>query len=200
MGKSKRDRALARAKTRAAAREEKARAKLRDVGPDPGGNYSVNPYAARGHIVEVAPKELRDNPNSTQFPKRIATQRMIDRYLAHGHISDAEWKAADAMWQAWLHAGLEARVCAGYDPDAVSGGRVSTDGIVAARIDGAAAMEHLLAQMPARCRGVVRAVVIEDISASDWARERGYGERASKSHGLARLSQGLSALAQHLGH
>jgi len=200
MAKSKRDRALARARARASAREEKARARLRDIGPDQSGNYGVNPYAARGHKVEVAPKELRDNPNSQQFPKRIATQRMIDRYLAHGHITDAEWKAADAMWQAWVNAGLEARQCAGYDPDAVAGGRASTDGIVAARIDGATTMQTMLAQLPSRCRGVVRAVVIEDISASDWARERGHGDRASKSHGLARLSQGLSALAQHLGH
>lgn len=173
--------------------------RLRNVGPDASGNYGVNPYAARGHVVEIAPKELRDNPNSQQFPKRIATQRMIDRYLAHGHISQAEHRAADGMWQAWVNAGLEARVCAGYDPDTVSGGG-STDGVVAVRVDGAIKLVGLLKVIPARCRGVVRAVVIEDISASDWARERGYGDRASKGHGLARLTQGLRALAQHLGH
>lgn len=199
MAKSKRDRALARARARAAAREEKARARLRDVGPDQSGNYGVNPYAARGHKVEVAPKELRDNPNSQQFPKRIATQRMIDRYLAHGHITDAEWKAANAMWQAWVEAGLEARVCAGYDPDVVTGGGSSSDGIVASRLDGASTMASMLALLPPRCRGVVRAVVIEDIAASAWARKWGYARRASEEHGLARLSQGLSALAQHLG-
>lgn len=171
--------------------------RLRNVGPDASGNYGVNPYAARGHVVEIAPKELRDNPNSQQFPKRIVTQRMIDRYLAHGHITDAEWKAADAMWRAWVDAGLEARVCAGYDPDAVSGGG-STDGTVAARIDGADTMVSMLGLIPTRCRGVVRAVVIEDISASAWARKWGYAQRASEEHGLARLSQGLSALAQHL--
>jgi hypothetical protein len=173
--------------------------RLRNTGPDASGNFGVNPWSARGHVVEVAPKELRDNPNSQQFPKRIATQRMIDRYFAHGHISQAEHRAADAMWQAWVNAGLEARVCAGYDPDAVQGGG-STDGIVAARIDGAFTMGAYLGCVPARCRGVVRAVVIEDISASDWARKWGYSGRASKRHGLARLSQGLSALAQHLGH
>jgi hypothetical protein len=172
--------------------------RLRNVGPDASGNYGVNPYAARGHEVEVAPKELRDNPNSQQFPKRIVTQRMIDRYLAHGHISDAEWKAADAMWRAWCEAGLEARVCAGYDPDAVSGGG-STDGLIATKVDGASMIGAFLAALPSRCRGVVRAVVIEDISASAWARRWGYAQRASEQHGLARLSQGLSALAQHLG-
>ncbi len=173
--------------------------RLRSIGPDASGNYGVNPYAARGHVVEVAPKELRDNPNSQQFPKRVVTQRMIDRYLAHGHITDSEWKAADAMWRAWCDAGLEARVCAGYDPDVVSGGG-STDGVVAARLDGADWMVRMMGVIPTRCRGVVRAVVIEDISAADWARKWGYGDRASKSHGLARLTQGLSALAQHLGH
>lgn len=173
--------------------------RLRNVGPDASGNFGVNPYAARGHIVEVAPKELRDNPNSQQFPKRIVTQRMIDRYLAHGHISQAEHRAAEAMWHAWVDAGLEARVCAGYDPDAVHGS-ASTDGVVAKRIDGANTIGAYLSCVPSRCRGVVRAVVIEDIAASAWARKWGYSGRASERHGLARLSQGLSALAQHLGH
>ncbi len=172
--------------------------RLRNVGPDASGNYGVNPYAARGHLVEIAPKELRDNPNSQQFPKRISTQRMIDRYLAHGHISQAEHQAADAMWRAWCDSGLEARVCSGYDPDTVSGG-ASTDALVAARIDGASTIVGYLDVVPTRCRGVVRAVVIEDISASDWARKWGYGGKASKEHGLTRLSQGLRALAQHLG-
>lgn len=173
--------------------------RLRNVGPDASGNYGVNPYAARGHIVETASKEIdKILPPHSQFPKRIATQRMIDRYLAHGHISDAEWKAADLLWRTWCDAGLEPRMCAGYDPDAVSGGG-STDGIVAARIDGADAMVGILALVPVRCRGVVRAVVIEDVSASAWARKWGYAHRASEVHGLARLNQGLRALAQHLG-
>lgn len=172
--------------------------RLRNVGPDASGNYGVNPYAARGHVVEVAPKELRDNPNSQQFPKRIVTQRIIDRYLAHGHISHAEHSAADVMWRAWCDAGLEARVCSGYDPDTVSGG-ASTDGLVAARIDGAFTMKTFLDLVPTRCRGVVRKVVIEDIPASAWAQQWGYSGRASERHGLARLTQGLSALAQHLG-
>ena len=173
--------------------------RLRGNGPDASGNYDVNPYSARGHVVEVAPKDLGPEvPKHSAFPKRIATQRMIDRYLAHGHISAVEHRAAESMWRAWVDAGLEARVCAGYDPDAVSGGG-STDGMIATRIDGADSMVGLMSLVPVRCRGVVRAVVIEDISAADWARRWGYGDRASKEHGLARLSQGLRALAQHMG-
>ena len=172
--------------------------RLRNTGPDASGNFGVNPWSARGHVVEVAPKELRDNPNSQQFPKRIATQRMIDRYFAHGHISQAEHRAADAMWQAWVDSGLEARVCAGYDPDVVQGGRASTDGMVAARVDGANAMTGILQALPYRCRGVVRAVVIEDRSAADWARQRGYGRRDSERRGIVRLRSGLQALSQHL--
>lgn len=174
--------------------------RLRNVGPDASGNYGVNPWAARGHIVEVAPKELRDNPNSQQFPKRIATQRMIDRYLAHGHISQAEWSAAAILWQAWMTSGLEPAIIAGYDRDRLSGHRrVSMDGLVSSRIDGAAAIVDIMGLIPVRCRGVVRAVVVEDIAASAWARKWGYSGRASERHGLARLTQGLSALAQHLG-
>lgn len=173
--------------------------RLRNTGPDASGNYGVNPYAARGHTVEVAPKELRDNPNSQQFPKRIATQRMIDRYLAHGHISEKEYAAAVFLWQAWMTSGLEPAIIAGYDRDRLSGHRrVSTDGMVASRIDAATAIVDIMACVPVRSRGVVRAVVIEDMAASAWARKWGYAQRASQKHGLARLTQGLSALAQHL--
>jgi DNA-directed RNA polymerase specialized sigma24 family protein len=174
--------------------------RLRNIGPDASGNYGVNPWATRGHTVEVAPKDIdKILPPHSQFPKRIATQRMIDRYAAHGHIAPEEWRAADLLWQAWFNAGLEARVCAGYDPDAIASGNASTDGLVSARIDGATSMVDLMAAVPARCKGVVRAVVVEDMSAADWAKRWGYGDRASKAHGLARLTQGLRALAQHLG-
>lgn len=172
--------------------------RLRNVGPDASGNYGVNPYAARGHVVEVAPKELRDNPNSQQFPKLIATQRPLDRYMRRKRISIEEYRAGEALWQAWCNANLEPRLCAGYDPDAVSGG-ASVDALVAARIDGADTIVSMLGLMPRHCRGVVRAVVIEGMTASAWARQWGYAQRASEVHGLARLIQGLRALAQHLG-
>lgn len=173
----------------------KERARLIDPGPDASGRYAPSPYALQhGHQVETAPKELRSTPDSS-FPKRIITQRIVDRYRTHGHISEREWKAANAIWKFWCEAGLEARLSAGYDPDAVGGGAASTDGALAKRIDGALWMVNLWEVIPYRSRGVVRAVVIEDRSASDWARERGFRGRDSERHGLDRLSQGLRALA-----
>lgn len=184
---------------RAANRAEKRRARLRDSGPDPSGNYDVSPYAARGHVVEVAPKELRSNPNSTQYPRRIVTQRMLDRYLAHGHITPAEWRAGDAMWQLHCELGRNARVTSGYDPVMVSTSP-SMDGRLAKYLDAALFMTRLKRAIPYRCIGVVEAVVIEDRSASEWAKERGKGDRDSKGYGLARLRAGLQALADSLGH
>lgn len=172
--------------------------RLRNIGPDASGNYSPNPYAARGHVVEVAPKELRANPNSTQYPKRIVTQRMIDRYLAHGHITKEEWIAGDVLWGFWCEAGLLARVSSGYDPD-VPHGTYSSDTVIGNRIEGVQQFTNMMNLVPYRCRGVVRAVVIEDQAASDWAAEKGYGQRASKRHGLERLRQGLRALSSHRG-
>ena len=175
---------------------DKRKAKLADPGPDASGRFGVSPWHVQhGHVVEDAPRELRATPDST-FPKRVATQRVIDRYKAHGHITASEWKAADAVWRFWCDSGLNARMTAGYDPDAVQGGAASTDGMVASRIDGAVWLVNLFEAIPYHCRGVVRAVVIEDRTAADWARERGFGDRDSRRHGMARLTQGLQALAR----
>jgi hypothetical protein len=76
---------------------EKARGRLVDPGPDEGGRFSPSPYLLQhGHSVEVAPQELRITKDSS-FPKRITTQRMIDRYRVHGHITLVQWKAADIL-------------------------------------------------------------------------------------------------------
>lgn len=197
MAKSKRDRALARAKARASAREEKARARLRDTGPDQSGNYSVNPYAARGHLVEVAPKDLgKELPPHSQFPKRIQA-KMFDAYKARHHITEKEHKAAVAIWDAWTDAGLEAKVTSGYDPVMVQSSQ-DMDGRISKKVDGLQRLDALMKEVPYRCRGVVRAVVIEDRCASEWARVRGKGTRDSKGHGMMRLRSGLSALASFL--
>lgn len=187
------------AAARSAKREAKRAARLRNAGPDESGNFGVNPYAARGHVVEVAPKELRSNPNSTQFPKRIATQRMIDRYRAHGHITEAEWRAGNALWELWCAAELNARTTSAYEAVVVSASS-SMDARIAKRVDGATAFLEAMSAVPYRAQGVVRAVIIEDWSASDWARLRGNGDRDSQRLGMARLRQGLSALAGHLAY
>lgn len=181
-------------------RRAKAIERLRDSGPDASGNFGVNPYAARGHVVETAPKELRSNADSSQFPKRIITQRVIDRYRAHGHITHAEWQAANALWEIWCASGLEAKVISGYEP-VTTHGQANQDGKIAKRVDAVTALTVLMGDaIPYRCRGVVRAVVIEDRSASDWAKTRGKGDRDSERHGLARLRPGLQALAHVLGY
>jgi hypothetical protein len=179
---------------RAAARAES----LRTMGPDPSGRYGVNPYSARGHVVDVAPQELRIAKDS-QFPKIVADQRMLDRYKAHKHITEREWKAGNALWELWVGAGNEARVTSGYEPVIMSS-PANMDARIAKRIDSATAFLELMRIVPYRSQGVVRAVIIEDWSASDWARLRGFGDRDSKGHGLERLRQGLQALAAFLGH
>lgn len=192
---------MARWKTKAtkSARVAAKRAeRLRNIGPDASGNYGVNPYAARGHLVEVAPKELRDNPNSQQFPKRIVTQRTIDRYLAHGHISAQEWKAAETLLRFWHEAGLHAKVTSGYDPVMVQSSP-NMDARLAKYLDGALGYTRLMRAVPYHRQGVVRAVVIEDMIASDWARRRGYRRHDAERRGLGALRAGLQALVVHLG-
>lgn len=181
-------------------RRANARAdRLRDGGPDETGRYGVNPYAARGHVVEVAPKELRGSKDSEQFPKRIATQRMIDRYLAHKHISEAEFKAANMLWEMWNAAELEAKVTSGYEPVIMSAS-ANMDARIAKRLDGATAFVELMRIVPYRSQGVVRAVVIEDWSVTDWVKLRPYRRADVARAGLDRLRSGLQALARFMGH
>ena len=175
---------------RSAARASK---RMRDPGPDPGGNFDVSPYAARGHVVEVAPKELRSNPNSDQFPKRIVTQRVIDRYRAHGHITEDEWKVANRLWAFWVEKEMQAKTTSGYDPVMVQSSP-SIDGRLAKYLDAALGFNRMMRAVPYHLKGVVRAVVVEDWPASDWARKRGIGHRDAKAYGMECLRAGLQAL------
>jgi hypothetical protein len=170
--------------------------KYRETGRDPAGNFGPSPYAARGHQVEVAPKDLgKELPAQSQFPKRIATQRVIDRYRAHGHITTKEWLAGDRLWQLWHAAGWNPAVTSAYvgkvDNNTTHSGQLSH------RIEAAEAFLKAMKAVPYHAKGVVQHVVIIDASASDWARVRGYGQRHSQRLGLKRLRQGLSALVAH---
>lgn len=167
--------------------------RLVDPGPDEGGRYSPSPFLLQhGHKVEAAPQELRTSKDSS-FPKRITTQRVIDRYKAQGHITPAEWNAANFLWSTWMQAGASAKITASYDPVVVSL-TPSPDNMLARKVDAAALMVSMLADVPYRSRGCVRAVVIDDMTAADWARCRGYRGHDSERVGLARLRAGLQAL------
>ncbi len=174
-----------------AIRQRDAKA-LEDPGADASGNYSPAPSSARGHTVERAHREARKSQGS-QFPKRITTQRVIDRYRAQGHITPAEWRAASFLWDAWVRAGAGARLASGYDPVVVSSSS-SPGALLARQMDAAALVVSMLADVPYRSRGCVRAVVIEDLTAAEWARGRGFRHHDSEHHGLARLRAGLQAL------
>lgn len=172
--------------------------RMRDPGPNVSGKYDVSPYVvAKGHRVEVAP-HIKASQGSEQFPKQIATQRVIDLYKAHRHIDHVEWLAANKLWELWVSAGAEFRVCAGYDPVFIQNSP-SVDHIMAKRVESATMLNEIWDGLPWRSRGCVRAVVIEDISAADWARARGYGERQSKAHGMSRLRLGLQGLVGLFG-
>lgn len=169
--------------------------KLRSGGPDASGNYGPNTYTARWHVVEIAPKELRSNPNSTQHPKRYPPP--IEWYKSRGLIDGKEYRAAEALLAARGDGCASAKVTAGYDPVMVQSSP-DADGRMIQHIDGEATYRRLLEWVPSRCRGVVEAVLVGNMRASEWAQQWGWKGRASERHGLARLRQGLSALAQHL--
>lgn len=170
--------------------------RLADPGRDASGNFGPSPYAERGHRVEAAPREMRDRPDS-QFPKRISTQRVVDRLLDRGVISALEWRAAKALWEAYCGAGEAARLVAAYSPISVHS-TPDPDGLACMRIYAGGRYMALRAMIPARCLGVVIHVVINDWELSAWGLRTVRSERARRQKGERRLSQGLSALARRL--
>ncbi len=189
---------MARRRKSRSIRQREASRRLVDPGADASGRFDVSPFAARGHTIEVAPKELRSSPDSS-FPKRIVTQRVIDRYRAHHHISEREWKAANAVWELWCEAESNARMTAGYDPVRVQTSS-NIDGVVAKRLDAAVAFVHLMRVVPPRCQGVVRSVVIEDWTVGDWLNLRSHRRAHPGAYAFTRLRRGLSAIAGFLGY
>ncbi|KAF0097834.1 MAG: hypothetical protein FD144_4783 [Rhodospirillaceae bacterium] len=172
--------------------------RLVDPGRDASGNFMPSPYTARGHVIRPAPKKLGiEIPKDSSFPKRIETQRMIDRYRIRSQITPGQFRAAEFLLSVWQAAGLEAKMTAGYDPVGIPGSS-TTDTLIEKRVDGTMAWLVLMEVVPYRSRGVVRAVVIEDRSAGDWARQRGIRRDDSGRVGMGRLRAGLSALVDHL--
>ncbi|CAB4167474.1 hypothetical protein UFOVP860_22 [uncultured Caudovirales phage] len=170
--------------------------RMRDPGRDASGNFGPSPYAERGHRMETAPREMRDRPES-QFPKRLSTQRVVDRLLDRGVISAMEWRAAKALWEAYCGAGEAARLVAAYSPNSVHS-TPDPDGLACKRIDAGGHYMALRSMIPARCLGVVIHVVINDWELSAWGLRTVRSERARRQQGEKRISKGLSALARRL--
>lgn len=170
---------------------------------DPGrvaGKFGPSPMAQRGHKVEVAPKKLdKALPKDSDFPKRVTTQRVIDRLKARGTISDIEWKAAEKLWEWWSQAAATERLIASYSPATVQTAR-KTDLLLTQRMEAAEEYLDLINMVPARCRGIVIHVVINDWELSDWGLRTAKSERARRRQAANRLSQGLRALAGRLGY
>lgn len=171
---------------------------MRDL-PDEGGRYSPSPYTLQhGHLVEVAPQDLRTSKDSA-FPKRIATQRMIDRYCVQGIITTKQWKAANRLWMQWRATGRDPKMCANYSPDQIRG-----SGSPDARMVGhsAAVAEYLttMSKVSPMGYGVLMHVVVMDGSAAEWAQLRAHSVRVSGAIGLAFLTAALDELVAYFGY
>jgi len=171
---------------------------LADPGPDEGGRYSPSPYALQhGHTVEVAPKDLgKELPKDSQFPKRITTQRMIDRYRAQGLLTVRQWRAADRLWRIWRETGRDPSMIGNYSPDRVHSAP-DPDRKIIGRTDAVADWEDCRRLCGVLGFGVLVDVVIWDRSASDWAAAKRTPARDCATVGMAFLRLGLDTLAAH---
>ena len=174
------------------------RARVVDPGPDASGNYDVSPYQiAHGHQVEVAPKDLgKELPKDSQFPRRITTQRMIDRYKAQGLLTKRQWRAGDRLHRIWRDTGRDPSLTASYSPDQVRG-NIDPDARAIGRTEAVADWEDCRRLCGGLGFGVLVDVVIWDKAAGEWARSKGHSIRDSGAIGMAFLTGGLDVLAAH---
>lgn len=172
--------------------------RLVDPGRDASGNFGVSPLAAQHHTVDTAPKDMRAGPDS-QFPKRITTQRVIDRLKARGNITETEWKAANTLWEWWCAAQTGDRLTAAYEPVTVYS-PANPGALVARRMEAAQAYVVSLSLIPNRCLGIVKHVVINDWELSEWGVNTRRSSRSKRREATNRLSQGLQALARSMGY
>lgn len=171
--------------------------RLADPGPDESGNYSPTPAAARGHVIEIAPKDLgTDLPKYSAFPKRIATQCMIDRYKAQGLITSRQWRAGDRMFRLWRELGREPALTAGYSPDRIKA-PADPDAKMVGRSDADAEI-GLCRQLT----GVLGFELIEHVvrwgrPAGEWKARKAMPDRRRIDFAMEMLRQNLEILARH---
>jgi len=172
--------------------------RMRDPGPDEGGRMSASPYVLQhGHVEEVAPKDLgKELPKDSQFPKRIATQRMIDRYETKKLLTARQWRAGDRLWRIWRESGRDPSLIGNYSPTTIRG-TLDPDRKMIGRTEAVADWEECRRLSGVLGFSALVDVVIWDRSASDWARSKGHSARVSADIGMAFLRGGLDVLAAH---
>lgn len=183
-----------------AIRRRQAKA-LRDPGRDHAGNYDVHPHQlAHGHKAGLAPPDLRASPESS-FPRRIETQRYIDRCLVRGHLSRRQHQAAERFLSDWTATGRNSLVSVAYAPRLVDGGTMHPERRMIGRTGAVIEYEKAVAELGRLERACVQAVVIEDMTASDWARSRGVQrEQSAQAVGTFTLRAALDTLSDHYGY
>lgn len=171
--------------------------RLADPGKDASGNFSPSPYAVVGHVIGVAPKDLgTELPKDGSFPKRIETQRMIDRYRAQGLLTARQWKSADRLWRIWRDSGRDPNLIGNYSPDAIRG-TTDPDAKMIGRTEAIADWEDCRRLCGVLGFGLVVDVVIWDHSAADWAARKGHSTRDQATIGMALLRGTLDTLTAH---
>jgi hypothetical protein len=171
--------------------------RMADPGPDASGNYAPSPYAAAGHVVEMAPKDLgKELPRSSALPLRIATQRMIDRYRAQHFITARQHRAADRLLRIWHQTGRDPKLIANYSPDQVRGS-ADPDARMVGRGDAVAEWESCSKLTGVLGFELLVHVVIWDRPASEWTTRKSMPDRRRMAFAMDMLVQNLEILARH---
>jgi hypothetical protein len=171
--------------------------RMADRGPDEGGRYGPSPYAARGHIVETAPKDLgKELPRNSQFPLRIATQRIFDVYKAKQFITAREHRAADRLLRIWHQTGRDPKLIANYSPDQVRAS-ADPDARMVGRGDAMAEWDACRALTGVLGFELLVHVVIWDRPAGEWTTRKAMPDRRRMDFAMDMLRQNLDILARH---
>lgn len=171
--------------------------RMADPGPNESGNYAPSPYAAAGHVVEAAPKDLgKEIPRNSAFPLRIATQRVIDRYRAQGFITAREHRAADRLLRIWHQTGRDPKLIANYSPDQVRAS-ADPDARMVGRGDAMAEWDACTALTGVLGFELLVHVVVWDRPAGEWTTKKSMPDRRRMDFAMDMLRQNLDILARH---
>lgn len=142
--------------------------------------------------AEMAVEEQADRRDREVRPQQTAKrvrQTPMERYLARGEVTRQQFDDAERLWSDYMRSGLTAAVTGSYGTNTGGGSGAPTPGCGPRYAQYQAAMRAVgIILSP-----VLVAVVLEGVSAKDWATQH----KRPPGDGIVALRLALDALALH---
>ena len=143
------------------------------------------------------PAEIDSNEQAITETLKNVTQTNLQRYWRRKKITDRQYVAGEQLWLHYYYANLEAGVTGRYEDAPRSSSPDLQFSATWKQMDHRKAYMGAMNDIGYSSRQCLRAMVIEDQSAQDYALSNGQPERSAFEIGIFALQQSLEALANH---